>query len=93
MLGAEVDINWADIYNSSRPTNASEFTIGASNPSVYGFREVTTNYAPDYRRVGLDWVGTVRARVGYDMGRFMPYVTGGWLMAASAARSARRNTA
>ena len=24
-----------------------------------------------------DWLGTVRGRLGYDLGRFMPYITGG----------------
>ena len=28
--------------------------------------------------MGLDWIGTARARVGYDLGRFLPYITGGF---------------
>jgi outer membrane immunogenic protein len=30
-----------------------------------------------YCRVNNDWLGTVRGRLGYNGGRFMPYVTGG----------------
>lgn len=72
MAGAEIDFDWADIYNNANPVQANSATVisGALAPTAY----VNNNY----RRLGLDWVGTVRARIGYDMGRFLPYITGGF---------------
>jgi outer membrane immunogenic protein len=86
MLGGEADINWADVYNNANPTNTGSFGVEvASQPPINapplppfpGYSELASNYDTNYRRVGMDWVGTVRARLGYDMGRFLPYVTGG----------------
>ena len=31
-----------------------------------------------YARNGIDWLGTARLRIGYDLGKFMPYLTGGF---------------
>jgi opacity protein-like surface antigen len=79
VLGAEADINWADIYNNTSPTslstNAISLTPGASKFGLAPL--VDSNTTSEYRRVGMDWVGTVRARVGYDLGKFLPYITGG----------------
>ncbi|WEK49178.1 MAG: porin family protein [Candidatus Kaistia colombiensis] len=36
-----------------------------------------TQYDPYYGEDKIDWFGTVRARVGYSVDRFMPYLTGG----------------
>jgi outer membrane immunogenic protein len=86
MLGGELDINWADVYNNANPTNTGTFGIQhayqppISFPNGYtypGYNEITSDRETNYRRVGMDWVGTVRTRLGYDMGRFLPYVTGG----------------
>lgn len=82
MLGAEADMNWADIYNNVNPTGTAEYTIGHSVelPVVLPGQlshEVTLDQKSGYRRVGMDWIGTVRARVGYDLGKFLPYVTAG----------------
>ena len=78
MLGAEADINWADIYNTATPNNTSSLSVETTarkfpNDPV----EMGTSYATGYGRVGMDWVGTVRGRLGYDLGKFLPYVTGG----------------
>lgn len=78
MLGAEADINWADVYNNVRPTGTASFAIGHAQAIFPGQRgEVDLNQAADYRRVGMDWIGTVRVRAGYDLGKFLPYVTAG----------------
>ena len=53
VLGAEADIIWGDLEDSS---------VAAEGYSA------TTN---------LDWNGSARVRLGYAMGRFLPYVTGG----------------
>lgn len=69
MLGAEADMNWADVYNNTSPTDTGNVEVDQTG---------ALSSTSEYRRVGLDWVGTVRMRLGYDMGRFLPYVTGGF---------------
>ncbi len=78
LVGAEADINWADVYNNSAPNNTSAYTLGTTartNPRQP--IETTSTYGVTYARVGMDWVGTVRGRLGYDLGKFLPYVTAG----------------
>jgi outer membrane immunogenic protein len=79
MLGAEADIDWADFYNNTSPTSISTNAISTTpGASRFGLNPlIDANTASEYRRVGMDWVGTVRARVGYDLGKFLPYITGG----------------
>ncbi len=62
VLGAETDFQWSDIRASS------QFARFANYP---GFLANSDSGA------GLNWYGTVRGRVGYSIGRVMPYVTGG----------------
>ena len=62
VLGAETDFQWSDIRSSSQFARYS---------SVPGFLANSDSGA------GLNWYGTVRGRVGYSIGRVMPYVTGG----------------
>jgi outer membrane immunogenic protein len=78
MLGAEADINWADIYNNVNPSDNQTFSISQSNPLAYGVRELQSSFDANYRRVGLDWVGTARFRLGYELGNFLPFVTAGF---------------
>jgi outer membrane immunogenic protein len=33
--------------------------------------------SPDYNFAGFDWVGSLRGRLGFDGGAFLPYLTGG----------------
>lgn len=77
MLGAEADINWADVYNNATPTGTASFSIGHALASPGQIGEVNLNQTSEYRRVGMDWIGTARIRAGYDLGKFMPYVTVG----------------
>lgn len=72
MAGAEIDFDWADIYNNANPVQTNSATVIANS---FGQSASANNL---YQRLGLDWIGTVRARIGYDMGRFLPYVTGGF---------------
>ena len=78
MLGAEADIDWADVYDSANPNNTGSFTIGHT-PRGNPFTPVEGDaaYSSGYGKVGMNWVGTLRGRVGYDLGRFLPYVTAG----------------
>lgn len=62
ILGAETDFQWSDIRASSQFTRISNYP---------GFLANSDSGA------GLTWYGTVRGRIGYSIGRVMPYVTGG----------------
>lgn len=68
VAGGEIDIDYADINsNHIVGTPSYNYTI---TPNLVG---ITTQSA----RTGLDWIGTARVRVGYSLGKFMPYATGG----------------
>ncbi len=71
ILGAEVDMDYADIRASGSP-NDKNFGASSNSGSYY-----FTNYFNASGRTGLDWNGTARARAGYSLGNFMPYVTAG----------------
>lgn len=68
MLGAELDFNYADI-NSNHITNTPVYN--------YNFTPTTGLISNSTARTGLDWIGTARIRIGYTLGKFLPYVTGG----------------
>ncbi len=71
MLGAETDLDWADV-------------IDAAGNSGSGWSNWVNNYVPGqqstnrYVRVGIDWIGTARVRLGYSFGPFIPYITAGF---------------
>ena len=72
ILGAESDVDWADVNNNSiTNTNNWNYTIAPSASA--NVSQITSNN----NRIGLDWVGTTRLRLGYSFGKFMPYLTGG----------------
>lgn len=67
LLGIETDLDYADIsdFNGGRRnTTANNFGAG-------GFAD------SNYNRLGLNWLGTTRARLGYAIGNFLPYLTAG----------------
>ncbi len=70
MLGGEIDLDWADIYNNAYPNQGQTL-------SIYSAPIQAAEFENSYSRTGLDWIGTARARIGYDLGRFLPYLTGG----------------
>ncbi len=83
VLGAEVDLDYADVRN----TNTGNIGKGLALGGLFGPTVNTTSYNPsnsslsgnsNYTRIGMDWIGTARARLGYSLGNFMPYVTGGF---------------
>ena len=64
VVGLESDGQWADVKES-------EHEIAASTIPTLRFTDL---------RIGLDWFGTTRLRLGYALyafGRFLPYITGG----------------
>lgn len=89
VLGGELDLDYADIRNTptgnidsglQRSYYGLDFGLlnssnGNANIYVPGSSNLSGN--TNYTRIGMDWVGTARARLGYSLGNFMPYVTGG----------------
>ncbi len=61
VLGAEGDINFANLKGSANPLHTGS---GVGVPGNSATAE-------------MDWNGSVRARVGYAIDRFLPYMTGG----------------
>lgn len=64
VVGGEVDMDWADAKSVSYGSNVTNFAVGQ-------------NFSGSASRIGLNWLGTARLRVGYDLGRLLPYITGG----------------
>jgi outer membrane immunogenic protein len=61
VLGIEGDISWTDISGGTT-------VAGVIPPGVLATGTFTSS---------LDWLGTVRGRIGYAFDRLLPYVTGG----------------
>ena len=72
VLGGEVDIDWANVINYNGTSNTSGVTAFASGGGLAAVSTTGGNSG-----TGLDWLGTARLRLGYDLGKFLPYVTGG----------------
>ena len=64
IIGGEADFQWSGIKASYQSTGLSNSSSLNSNVDS---------------RIGLNWFGTARGRVGYSLGRLSPYVTGGLL--------------
>lgn len=69
IIGAETDLDYADI-NKWADRNYYNSTILLSSPLIQSSNQNSRN--------GIDWLGTARLRLGYDLGNFMPYITGGF---------------
>lgn len=71
VLGTETVLNYADInnFNGARHSSNSNAIIGN------GFQQ--TGSGTNYDRLGLNWLGTTRIRLGYAIGNFLPYISGG----------------
>lgn len=69
-IGAQVGFNW----------QMSALVLGleadASWSGIHGVR--VTSGPGGTTTQDIDWFGTVRGRLGFAMGTWMPYVTGGW---------------
>lgn len=63
VLGAEADFNFGSMTDRLNYT-----AVDAGDPTLQDTGSINTK---------IDSFGTVRARVGYSMDRFLPYVTGG----------------
>jgi outer membrane immunogenic protein len=70
VVGAEADMAYTDINNrysnSNNPTR--NYSISSTNAA----------FSSNSSRDGIDWMGTVRARLGYSLGSLLPYISGGF---------------
>lgn len=62
ILGLETDFQWSDVKASHQARTVSTVPFLATNTDVH---------------TGINWFGTSRARLGYSVGRLMPFVSGG----------------
>ncbi len=77
LVGAETDFGWADIANrdvnkqlSYWITNLNKYDAGSSA----GAKGLTRGNS----RFGMSLFGTTRIRLGYDFGKFLPFISGGF---------------
>ncbi len=73
VLGLESDLQWSDIKSSVQAATA------AVDPLAGTYVNASQS---------LEWFGTTRARLGYSVGRLLPYVTGGVAYGETVARRA-----
>ncbi len=74
VVGGEADLDYTDFWSGSRHSSNYSATLSGTSTSSNTF--VSTNNF--YDRIGVDWLGTVRARLGYAIGNFLPYMTAGF---------------
>ena len=72
MLGIESDFDWADVIDSAAGYNSTSANNAYRQSSTYSYNSYNI-----YKRTGMDWLGTARLRIGYSLGSFFPYITGG----------------
>lgn len=78
VLSGEADFQWSDV--ASRSTNSNQnYITNITRDSFNGGPVISSSDI----RTGLRWFGTVRARIGYDFGNIMPYITAGLAYAHS----------
>jgi outer membrane immunogenic protein len=70
IAGIELDFDYADITNGLNGDNHTSYYS-----TQFGGTGGYNNY---FNRVGIDWLGTARARLGYNFDRFYPYITAGF---------------
>ncbi len=66
VLGAEADISWTG-FSGTGTYDTRDYDGGADSVLIYRKEHDAS----------LDYFGTVRGRVGYAVGNYLPYVTGG----------------
>ena len=70
IIGGELDFQYADIRNSASSTSGNTYN--------YTLSPTSTNASSQVSRTGLDWYGSARARLGYSLGNFMPFISAGF---------------
>jgi outer membrane immunogenic protein len=71
VVGAESDLDYADVNNFNGARHNTQGFAIAGNGFYQG------GSGTNYDRLGLNWLGTTRVRLGYAIGSFLPYATGG----------------
>lgn len=68
IVGFETDLDYTDINNNHiNNTPSWGYTLASGSTSI----------SSTGQRTGLNWLGTTRLRLGYSLGKFLPYITGG----------------
>jgi outer membrane immunogenic protein len=75
LLGAEIDADWADISSKG----------SGKNSVFYSSLFLSTGRS----RSGLDWIGTARGRLGYNLNSAIAYITGGLAFGVNSNSSAQ----
>lgn len=79
ILGLEADLDWADINNNYiNPSNNSSFSAISTPGTSLASSAFAIGVSKYDGRTGLDWLGTARIRLGYAIGNFMPFISGGF---------------
>lgn len=79
ILGIEADLDWADINNNYiNPSNNSSFSAISTPGTSLASSAFGASVSQYDGRTGLDWLGTARVRLGYAIGNFMPFISGGF---------------
>lgn len=68
MVGIETDLSWSPGKTRLRASSAIDEDVSGMPVTGYGEAEIASN---------IQWMSTVRPRVGFLAGNLMPYVTGG----------------
>ena len=66
IVGGEFDFDWANIAARDYSRNSGTSSGGLNN------------YYTNKDQLALNWISTARGRIGYIIGNFAPYVTGGF---------------
>jgi opacity protein-like surface antigen len=81
VLGIETEANYANVYDFNNSYNTSRladsYVYDYSQPNWWNSGHYVTSYYSNYSQTGLQAIGTTRFRLGYALGAFMPYITGG----------------
>lgn len=86
--GVKIGYNWQTnsyVYGIEADlSHLKEKTLRSSSTASDGVREISVSANGD---LGLDWLGTIRARSGYAFSDILPYVTAGYAFGSIDGRS------
>jgi opacity protein-like surface antigen len=98
VLGIETEANYANVYDVNGSLNTS--SLGPVIQSYYNYPNyiytvIGGYYNSYYSQTGLEALGSTRLRLGYAIGNFMPFISGGvgYGMVSHETRSKDINTA
>lgn len=68
LLGIETDFSYSDI---------GDVGSSSSRQMSSAFNQLNANLENNNYKNSLNWYGTLRGRIGYNIGKFLPFLTGG----------------